>query len=601
MNFLGLETALGASSTIYRPIIAVQTAGVVNQFISQIIVSGAGTATSNGTYTRASGGTTTFTGPNGNTIGLEETYGGLFAFQIYDAVVADTTYTIVIDYITIASVDLAVGVAPVPTTTTSLISAGSPGLGFPVAINIGRATTNIWQGDGTYYIGHLSNVAVGQKRTFEKQGIFTTTSDVSVYNAYGDRSIYGEATFINGKHYISYVNYYANPAWMSYNIGHYLLIGLCTSVKHADVDNNMTEDFSGFGWVACSVWSDSSIGDGTAGAYVVATNPSTDYNNFPTTGWTPANPIITSVPTSIPVATTNTISVVDTFYANQTITLNKVSSTEYSTTAYPFAMGAIYCESTSTDVNINYNKISVIKIGDHWIYRYFGSYVCGTTINTNVDPTSVVEITNGEIPSNGWSPALSITAVEPPAGIPVASTNTIIVVDTSGYGWDGSYEKESSTIYRNGANSYEVISWNGSGWRLYDEDSSAQVFPVPPSTNINYIATTGWPAQTLAVPSGIPVASTNSISVNGFALSKQSSILFLGEVVIGYEDCGNDQTRDYGNKGRLEFSGGSWSYKYGPFSLCLETWDFTTYTNPSTNANLIPITGWSPSRTITAP
>jgi hypothetical protein len=33
-------------------------------FISQIIVSGAGTTTSNGTYTRASGGFEQFTGPN---------------------------------------------------------------------------------------------------------------------------------------------------------------------------------------------------------------------------------------------------------------------------------------------------------------------------------------------------------------------------------------------------------------------------------------------------------------------------------------------------------------------------------------------------------
>jgi len=85
-----------------------------------------------------------------------------------------------------------------------------------------------------------------------------------------------------------------------------------------------------------------------------------------------------------------------------------------------------------------------------------------------------------------------------PSGIPVATTSDILVVDTSGYGWDGSYEKESSTLYRNGANSYQVIFWDGSGWSLYDEDSSARVFPVPPSTDINYIADTGWPAQTLA-------------------------------------------------------------------------------------------------------
>jgi len=54
-------------------------------FISQIIISGAGTTTSNGTYTRASGGITTFNGPNGNTIyyisGAEWV---LFDTQLYD-------------------------------------------------------------------------------------------------------------------------------------------------------------------------------------------------------------------------------------------------------------------------------------------------------------------------------------------------------------------------------------------------------------------------------------------------------------------------------------------------------------------------------------
>jgi hypothetical protein len=55
------------------------------QFISQIIISGAGTTTSNGTYTRASGGLTTFNGPNGNYI--NNTGGAewaLFDTQLYD-------------------------------------------------------------------------------------------------------------------------------------------------------------------------------------------------------------------------------------------------------------------------------------------------------------------------------------------------------------------------------------------------------------------------------------------------------------------------------------------------------------------------------------
>ena len=103
-----------------------------------------------------------------------------------------------------------------------------------------------------------------------------------------------------------------------------------------------------------------------------------------------------------------------------------------------------------------------------------------------------------------------------------------------------------------------------------------------------------------AAPSGIPVASTENVLVDGFTLSKVSSTFYLGDVIEGTEDCGNDQTRDYGNRGQLEFSGGSWSYKYGPYNGCLNTWDFSTYTNPSTDANYIPTSGWSPSITITA-
>jgi hypothetical protein len=103
-----------------------------------------------------------------------------------------------------------------------------------------------------------------------------------------------------------------------------------------------------------------------------------------------------------------------------------------------------------------------------------------------------------------------------------------------------------------------------------------------------------------AAPSGLPVASTDSVYADGFVLFKQSPTLYSGQIIYDYEDCGNDQTRDYGELGQLEFSGGSWLYKYGPYNGCAETWDFSTYTNPSTNANFIPTTGWSPSLTITA-
>jgi hypothetical protein len=95
------------------------------QFISQIIFSGAGTTTSNGTYTRASGGTTSFSGPNGNILGLDIIDSGTLYFQIQDADFGDTTYTVGITYDQITYIGVAAGAAPAPTATTTLTPTGN--------------------------------------------------------------------------------------------------------------------------------------------------------------------------------------------------------------------------------------------------------------------------------------------------------------------------------------------------------------------------------------------------------------------------------------------------------------------------------------------
>lgn len=66
--------------------------------ISQIVISGAGTSTSNGTYTRASGGNTTFNGPNGNTISTADgpewaLYDTQLYIPEYDQYGGDSYYT----------------------------------------------------------------------------------------------------------------------------------------------------------------------------------------------------------------------------------------------------------------------------------------------------------------------------------------------------------------------------------------------------------------------------------------------------------------------------------------------------------------------------
>ena len=85
-----------------------------------------------------------------------------------------------------------------------------------------------------------------------------------------------------------------------------------------------------------------------------------------------------------------------------------------------------------------------------------------------------------------------------PSGIPVASTNTIIVVDTEPifYNFSGTYQKDSSTSYTNESDPMVVLFFSGE-WGFANFDASQYRYATPPSNNINYIATTGWPTQTL--------------------------------------------------------------------------------------------------------
>jgi hypothetical protein len=95
------------------------------KFISQIVVSGAGTATSNGTYTRASGGFTEFTGPNGNTITLDEANGTSLFFFLYDSNLGTSAYGILINYTSIISISGSAGELPLPTASTTLSPTGN--------------------------------------------------------------------------------------------------------------------------------------------------------------------------------------------------------------------------------------------------------------------------------------------------------------------------------------------------------------------------------------------------------------------------------------------------------------------------------------------
>lgn len=120
------------------------------------------------------------------------------------------------------------------------------------------------------------------------------------------------------------------------------------------------------------------------------------------------------VPAGIPVASTNTINVVDTFGYNQTISLSKVGgSSIYSFSVPNFGslnIGQVYCEQYSDNVNIYLSSMVVFKEGVNWVYRYIGLYECDGYSQVDFDKSSVQEINNGIIPTIGWSPSLTITA-----------------------------------------------------------------------------------------------------------------------------------------------------------------------------------------------
>ena len=120
-----------------------------------------------------------------------------------------------------------------------------------------------------------------------------------------------------------------------------------------------------------------------------------------------------AAPSGIVVATTNTINVVDTFNIGQTISLTKINSILYRSLGgafNSFAYGQVFCDYTGDNVDVYIEQVSIVKDGNTWYYRYNGLYNCDNLFDQSYDMATVQEVTNGIIPTTGWSPALTITA-----------------------------------------------------------------------------------------------------------------------------------------------------------------------------------------------
>jgi len=88
-------------------------------YINTIIISNAGTASSNGTYTRNSGGETTFDGPNGNQLIFVFYEGNDLRFNLFDVSNDNSTYSLNINYVTINAIDIQGGDSPAPNGLTT--------------------------------------------------------------------------------------------------------------------------------------------------------------------------------------------------------------------------------------------------------------------------------------------------------------------------------------------------------------------------------------------------------------------------------------------------------------------------------------------------
>jgi len=169
-------------------------------------------------------------------------------------------------------------------------------------------------------------------------------------------------------------------------------------------------------------------------------------------------------------------------------------------------------------------------------------------------------------------------------------------------------------IFNTSVNRWEfggVADWTGNGYEWLAVISN-------PSSNQNVIPTSGWSPSitiTAAAPSGIPVASTNSINLVDTDNSYQNGNYPKTNVGTFTDDIGVTTTNQYGIDMNGSLSSG---YPYILFNITANRWELGSYesygdgglawflnggntaSNPSSNQNYIPTTGWSRNITITA-
>ena len=198
--------------------------------------------------------------------------------------------------------------------------------------------------------------------------------------------------------------------------------------------------------------------------YVSSTNPSTDPNYIPTSGWSPSLTIIAASPTPTP-TNTPTISITPSITPTNTRTVTPTPSVTRTRTPTP----------TVTPTRTQTPTISITPTNTR-------------TPTDTVTPTQTPTIT--KTPTETPTPTTAA-----PSGIPVASTNSVFVTDTFYQYGPLTYNKTSATEYicYISLDATAYLDYGQGSWRLlYSSEFELGSITNDTATDPSLIPFAGW-------------------------------------------------------------------------------------------------------------
>jgi len=248
------------------------------------------------------------------------------------------------------------------------------------------------------------------------------------------------------------------------------------------------------------------------------------------------------------------------------------------------------------------------------------------TPTISITPTRTLTPTPTITPTSTLTPTPTVTpSAAAPSGIPVTGASQPLVINFgSGDERNGTYLGSSTEWANNGySTNYRLIvpgARNNATWTFFDDDNYVVVSPSNPSTNPNFIPTSGWidPSITITAAPAVTVTPTPSITPTvtptttqfpGISTSNdyiavnygnQNIFLFGSHTIVqrnyNYDpDVVWDNTSVNGNNYRIALldwnfiTPGSWSFTLENQSYGVDGY---AWKNNSTDSSIIPTGGW---------